>query len=104
MATVSLNLDRHEVAALSRALADQMTRCGCGATGDGALCIDCQVIAPILADTERLDRRPRLLARVVLPARAADRPTSPSPARVIEMFPAGPAGQRGPGRRAHGRM
>ncbi|MBA2754433.1 MAG: hypothetical protein H0U40_08230 [Chloroflexia bacterium] len=104
MGTVSLNLDRHEVAALCRALSDQMARCGCGTTGDESLCPDCQVIAPILGDAERLDRRPRLPARMVLPPMETDRPSTSSPARVVEMFPAGPARQRGPGRRAHGRM
>jgi len=100
MGTVSLNLDRHEVAALCRALSDQMARCGCGTTGDESLCPDCQVIAPVLADAQRLDRRPRLPARMVLPAPVTDHQTSPSPARVVELFP---ADHRGPGRRVHGR-
>ena len=88
MGTVCLNLDRHEVAALGRALSAHLERCDCSRGGAEARCDECRLIAPILADAQRLDRRPRHPATFGSPSNG-DRRFHDRPSTVVPLFPGG---------------
>lgn len=85
MGTVSLNLDRREVAALVRALSAHLERCPCSGAVEGARCVECQLLAPILADADRLDRRPRCPARLAIAS--PDRALTGPPGEIVLLCP-----------------
>lgn len=58
MRVVSLNLDAADAATIRRALAGTVTACGCGDGADGRSCGDCEAIAAVVADLDRLLTRP----------------------------------------------
>lgn len=86
MPVVSLNLDARDAAAVRRALAGAVARCGCRHAGEGWPCADCDGVGNVVADLDRF------LARATTPSAAAARWSDGSaPRRHLATGSAAPA-------------